>query len=78
MSAKLELSEHGRFLFETRDGSRSSGVVVELSETSVRIKWDASGNAVWYSLRAFSSVAFGQPEYEIIEKLKPLDPSTHN
>jgi len=71
MSKTIELSEHGRFLFEERNGSRFSGVVEELTTTSVRIRWDNSGNAVWYALTKFMETADAHPEYAVIEKLKP-------
>ena len=67
----IELSENGRFLFATRDSTRSSGVVEELTETSALIRWDNTGNSVWYALTMFKGTAYNSPKYEIIEKLKP-------
>lgn len=67
----IELSESGRFLFETTGGTRSSGVVEELTETSALIRWDNTGNSAWYALTRLKSIAHGFPEYRIIEKLKP-------
>ena len=71
MTVEIELTEHGRFLFQSRDGARNSGVVEELTETSALIRWDGNGNAVWYPLSNFKSLGFLEPMYDVIEKLKP-------
>lgn len=49
----------------------SSGVVEELTETSALIRWDTSGNSVWYPLHDFKPFAYLTPSMEIVEKLKP-------
>jgi hypothetical protein len=66
----LQLTEHNRYLFEERDGTRVSGVVIELTETSALIKWDVSRNEVWYALQDFRPSFPIPAKMEVIEKLK--------
>ena len=68
MSLKLE--EHSRYIFEERDGTRISGVVIELTKTSAMIRWDGSRTEVWYPLQDFKPSFPRSAKMEVIENLE--------